>query len=355
MRIVLLLAVLAPPAAVEAPVVVAAPARALHQAEQVGAAGPYERRGERAVAVWTGPERRVPFPATELVPSWTADTPPGTRIRVEVSVPGSGWYVLARWSYDGPRTSVEGQADTYGRVKTDVFRSRRPFTSYRLRVALIRPYTELRSLRRYGSAVRPGLRSLGAVASAPGAAAADTGGLAWGRELRVPRKSQLEHAGHGGGAWCSPTATAMVLHYWGRGPSAKELAWVPDGDADPRVDHAARHTYDEAYEGTGNWAFNTAYAGRFGLRAHVTRLTSLAGAEEYIARDIPVVASLAFTRKELGYASDGHLMVVTGFTAEGDVIANDPGRRQVRQIYPREAFERAWMRSSTGTTYIIHP
>ncbi|MFI6481953.1 C39 family peptidase [Nonomuraea sp. NPDC050663] len=340
MRIVLTLAFLAPPTAV------AVPARALYQAEQVGPAGPYERRGERAVAIWTGPERRVPFPASELVPSWTADTPPGTRIRVEVSVPGSGWYVLGRWSYDGPRTTVKGQADTHGRVRTDVFRSRRPFTSYRLRVALIKPY---------GSAVRPSLRTFGAVVSAPGGATAEGGGLAWGRELRVPRKSQLEHAGHGGGAWCSPTATAMVLHYWNRGPSAKELAWVPDGDADPRVDHAARHTYDEAYKGTGNWAFNAAYAGRFGLKAHVTRLTSLAGAEEYIARDIPVVASLAFTRKELGYASEGHLMVITGFTAEGDVIANDPGRRQVRQVYPRAAFERAWMRSSTGTTYIIHP
>lgn len=295
---------------------------------------------------WTAPEREVGFAATELVPSWTADTPPGTWIRIELRVPGSGWYVMGRWSYDGPRTTIKGQSDAHGRVDVDVFKAARPFTRYQLRVRLAH---------KPGTAVRPSLRTLGAVASTRGATPAEPGGRAWGRELQVPRKSQLAHADHGGRVWCSPTSTAMVLAFWGKGPKRREMSWVNAADPDPSVDHAARHTHDRAYGGAGNWAFNTAYAGRFGLDAHVTRLPSLAAAERLIASGVPVVTSLAFTKRELGYASDGHLMVIVGFTGEGDVIANDPARRDVRAVYPRAAFERAWQRSSTGTAYIIKP
>ncbi|MEV0587630.1 C39 family peptidase [Nonomuraea sp. NPDC050310] len=321
-------------------------ARAVQQSEEIVSPGVFVRRGEREEAVWTGPERRLPFAADEIVPSWTADTPPGTRLRVELKVPGSRWYVLGRWSYHGPRTTVAGQSDAHGRVRADVFSARRPVTSYRLRVTLSRPY---------GSAVQPVVRTLGAVASARGVASAERGGQAWGRELAVPRKSQLAHAGHGGRGWCSPTATAMVLHYWRKGPPPAELAWVAAGDPDPRVDHAARHTYDRGYRGTGNWAFNTAYAGRFGLDARVERFTSLAALERLIVQGVPPVVSLAFSRDELGYGSEGHLMVVTGFTRNGKVIVNDPAASGVRAVYPRAAFERAWLRASTGTTYVIRP
>lgn len=320
--------------------------RVTYQREKIASPTSFVGKGDREVAEWTGGERAVGFAATELIPSWTADTPPGTWIRVEVKIPGSRWYVMARWSYDGPRTTVEGQSDDHGKVAVDVFKAKRPFTSYRLRVRLSREA---------GSAVRPVVKSLGAVASAAGRTPVQRGGAAWGRELQVPRKSQLAHAEHGGRAWCSPTSTAMVLGFWGKGPGRRELEWVPQGDPDPAVDHAARHTYDRAYAGTGNWAFNTAYAGRFGLDAHVTRLRSLAEAERWIADGVPVVTSLAFTKRELGYASEGHLMVVVGFTADGDVIANDPAVRSVRAVYPRAAFERAWQRSSTGTAYLIKP
>ena len=61
----------------------------------------------------------------------------------------------------------------------------------------------------------------------------------------------------------------------GLGPSAADLAWIDPALADPCVDHAARFTFDAAYDGTGNWPFNTAYAAHFGLDAFVTRLRSL--------------------------------------------------------------------------------
>jgi hypothetical protein len=188
-------------------------------------------------------------------------------------------------------------------------------------------------------------------------------------ELDGPRHSQHAHAGHhprwdGGGAnWCSPASVAMVLGYWGRGPEPGELAWVGDDDPAPAVDHAAMGAYDESYQGTGNWPFNVAYAGRYGLTGFVTRLRSAVELERFVRAGIPVVTSQSFKAHELPgscYATNGHILVVTGFTAAGDVIVNDPAAPaddEVRRVYPRAAFENVWLRSSGsgGIAYILHP
>ena len=65
----------------------------------------------------------------------------------------------------------------------------------------------------------------------------------------------------------------MIIEYWGRRPTAEDLAWVKPGLADPQVCHAARFTYDYQYEGCGNWPFNAAYAATYDdMSAVVTRL-----------------------------------------------------------------------------------
>lgn len=323
-------------------------------------------------ARWTGQEQRVGFGATELVASWTADTPPGSWLEVEVRGRNSAgltkWYVLGRWTYgesDIRRTSLDGQGDANGTVYVDTFAAAtgKPITGYQLRVTL---------LRTPGSAVTPKVRTFGAMASAVPertSVPVSPGGGAWGRELNVPRRSQSIHQGHypewdgGGEAWCSPTSTTMVLGYWGKWPSAEDTAWVDPSDPDPEVDYAARYTYDHAYEGAGNWPFNTAYAGRYSLEGFVTRLRSLTEMERLISAGIPVVTSQSFEEDELpgaGYGTNGHLMVVIGFTANGDVIANDPASPTddaVRRVYPRANFENVWLRStgSGGVVYVIHP
>src|SRR4029079_13652516 len=159
-------------------------------------------------------------------------------------------------------------------------------------------------------------------------------------DLGVPTYSQEIHAGEfpeydgGGEAWCSPTSTAMILDFWHAGPTASELASFPgatkaDGSpyVDPQVDYASRAVYDWHYQGAGNWPFNTAYAGSRGLNAFVTRLRSLAEAEQFIKAGIPLVASLSFKKGDLpgaGYGTNGHLMVIVGFAPNGDVVVNDP-------------------------------
>ncbi|WP_433086105.1 C39 family peptidase [Dactylosporangium sp. CA-052675] len=337
-------------------------------------------------ATWTSPRQRAGFGASELVASWNADTPAGTWLQVELlgtytngeSTPA---YVMGRWASgdrDIQRSSVDGQGDAHSTVYTDTFSIDDVsegvlLDSYRLRVTLFR---------KPGLPAFPRVRQIGAmVSNVPDrfTVAPSAGHIAWGRELSVPRYSQNIHIGQypqydgGGEAWCSPTSTEMVVEYWGRGPSAADLAWVDPSYADPQVDHAARMTYDYTYAGAGNWPFNTAYAATFGLTGIVTRLHSLDELERFVAAGIPVVTSQSFLASELtgaNYSTSGHLFVVVGFTATGDVIVNDPASSSddaVRNVYPRTEFEQVWLRTkrhradgsvasgSGGIAYLIAP
>ncbi|MGQ0504605.1 MAG: peptidase C39 family protein [Myxococcaceae bacterium] len=329
-------------------------------------------------AQWSTPEYTVPTSAaTELIVSWNAQTPPGAWLQVELRVnQTSRWYVMARWSADDAtlkRTTVPDQQDEHGSVNTDTFVAAKPVTSYRVRVTLLRPV---------GSSLKPKLSRVGVVASAlperfdvPASAPSVGRGV----ELVVPRHSQSLHRGvhpelsGGGEAWCSPTSTTMVLEYWGRGPREEDFKWVEPELPDRQVVHAARQTFDYDYKGAGNWPFNTAYAAQFGLRGHITRLRDLSELERYIARGIPLITSQSFLASELdgaGYGTAGHIMVVTGFTLDGDVIVNDPAGKDnlaVRRVYKRRQFETVWLRTKRraengrvasgpgGTVYVIVP
>ncbi|MET8089720.1 C39 family peptidase [Micromonospora sp. NPDC005220] len=336
---------------------------------------------------WTSPVTRIGFDATELIASWNAETPAGTWIQVEMqgnytSGDQTPWYVLGRWASgdaDIKRTSVNRQGDPWSTIWTDTFSIDDASAG-----VLLRSYQlKLTLYRAPGQSAAPVVRMLGAMSSTVPdrfTVPPSAGHIAWGRELPVPRYSQNVHAGHypeydgGGEAWCSPTSTEMVVEYWGRKPSAADTSWVDPTYPDPTVNHAARMTYDYAYDGAGNWPFNTAYAASFpGLEGRVTRLHSLDELERFIAAGIPVVTSQSFLASELdgaNYGTSGHLFVVVGFTADGDVIVNDPASSSndvVRNVYKRAQFEQIWLRTkrtnasggvsggSGGIAYLIKP
>jgi hypothetical protein len=322
---------------------------------------------ELPAGTWTGPWAEPGFELHEVIPSWNALTPPGSLVEVELQARNAdrtetGWYALGRWTFDDEafeRTSVPGQEDAFGTVATDTFRAAASLLAYRLRLTL--------SAGRHGP---PVVRLLGAVASSGEPAGGDVSapGAATGVELNVPSYAQSIHGeipqyGGGGAAWCSPTSTAMVMEYWDYGPSAADLVWVGPALMDPCVDHAARFTFDVAYDGTGNWPFNTAYAAHFGLDAFVTRLRSLQEAEVFVAAGIPLVTSIAAGPGELkGFllpeGTAGHLVVIVGFTPEGDPIVNDPAAPSndaVRRTYRRAEFESVWLNGSGGAVYVITP
>ncbi|MEU8591392.1 peptidase C39 family protein [Streptomyces sp. NPDC048664] len=339
-------------------VVIAAPAgRRTYTDPHTGKAATWE------YATWTSPVHVLPVPATEAVASWNAATPAGTWIQVELrgtytDGTDTPWYVMGRWAsgdQDIRRTSVDGQTDGRSAISTDTFTLTDPSAGPRLAAYQLR----LTLYRKPGTRLTPGVWRLGAMGSAVPdrfEVPASTPSLA--HELSVPRYSQEIHKGqypqydNGGEAWCSPTSSQMVIEYWGRRPTAHDLAWVDPSYADPQVAVAARGTYDHQYEGCGNWPFNAAYAATYkDLQGVVTRLSSLTDLETLIAAGIPAMTSQSFLKEELtgaGYGTAGHLMTVTGFTAAGDVVAGDPAApddRSVRRVYRRREFENIWLRT----------
>jgi hypothetical protein len=336
--------------------------------------------GSYSFGTWTSPVYDPSFPFNELVSSWNAKTSPGTWIQSEVLPQlddghwASKWYILGRWTYsdsDFHRTSVGGQGNADGYVSIDTFLTKdHPAIAYRLRLTIYRRagLTDAPapvSVSRYSAVASNLTNQKGSFPSVT-----TMGGQTV--DLEVPPYSQEIHHGHypefdnGGEAWCSPTSTAMVVRYWQNvtttlyAPASAETSWVNPPD-DPEVDYAARFVYDYHYHGAGNWPFNTAYAAERGLVADVTQLHNLREAEPFINAGIPLVASVAWSSNKLDTAiksTNGHLMVIGGFTGTGDVIAYDPASptdTDVRHVYDREQFERAWIPASGGIVYVIRP
>lgn len=316
---------------------------------------------------WTGPWIEPGFAIDDIIPSWNADTPPGSVVEIELQGRTAdrietGWYLLGSWTYDDSsckRASIAGQTDAWGSVDVDTFRATCSLAAYRIRLRLQGARTEAPTVRMVAAIASGAAGELIATMVDPSAA----GGI----ELPVPAYSQSIHAGEyaeydsGGASWCSPASTAMVMAYWGRGPTTADYAWVDPSFADPWVDHAARYTFDHGYGGAGNWAFNTAYAAHFGLDGFVTRLRSLQEAELFLREGIPLVASIVAAPGQLGGfllpdGTAGHLVVIVGLTSDGNPIVNDPAavsNDAVRRVYDRAQFERVWLGGSGGVVYVI--
>lgn len=335
-------------------------------------------------ASWTSPMEPLDFRATEVVASWNATTPPGTWLEIEArAVTETGettrWFVLGRWTetdLDITPTSVPGQGDAFARVDVDVLAANgdHAFTALQVRVTGC-------SVR--GGSHMPTVRLIGVMASRTASGTSTTGTsaaaasdsttsdpAASGVLIDVPTFSQQVHRGEypewdgGGASWCSPTAVSMLLAHWRRGPTLEDYAWVDPSYPNRFVAHAARHTFDEAYGGAGNWSFSAAYAARFGLVAYVTRLRGLDEAELFLRAGIPLAASVSFRGADLdgaGYDTSGHLLVIVGIDEAGNVICNDPASHglasddEVRTTFRREQLQRAWLEGSGGITYVIHP
>ncbi len=334
------------------------------------------RKGDVEFGWWRSPWVKPGYDLTELIPSWHARTPGASWVEIEVrgrTSDGrtSSWDTVARWAAQDKhvrRASGDPQTDDLGRVSYDTWVTG-GVNRWQVRAKLYRPA---------GTKAKPKLERVGAVASRlPSTATVATskpGGApaALGKVLDVPAYSQMVHRNTypqydgGGEAWCSPTSTTMVLDHFGALPPEKDYAWVRSGYRDPVVAHHARMTYDARLGGTGNWSFNTAYAATRTGNAFVTRLRNLREAERFIAAGIPLIASVAFRSGELRGApissTNGHLMVIVGFTASGDVVVNDPAapdNSSVRRTYARGQFENAWLKRGTsaggsgGLVYVI--
>jgi hypothetical protein len=284
----------------------------------------------------------------ELIVSWNADAPTGTFVKVEAQAIAPSrttkFYTMGLWSPDNtafPRTSVRHQKDADADVKTDTLELSQFADSAQLRVTL-------------GGAngMLPTLKFLGLSFSNTKAISPvhEPDRAAWGKIISTPEKSQNAYPEEEG--WCSPTSLTMVLERWAN------VLNRPEMNLD--VPQVAASVYDDAYGGTGNWPFNTAFAGSFnGMRAYVTRFNGISELEQWINAGIPVIISAPWGMLDPSRIStgNGHLTVCIGFTKDGDVVDNDPGtnpKKSVRHIYKRADVIRAWAKSY-NTVYLVYP
>jgi len=281
----------------------------------------------------------------ELIASWNAEMPASAYLKIEARAiyPGrtTKWYVMGLWSSDPerhPRESVRRQRDEDGDVKTDTLVLKQPARQLQVRVTLGGEAEE-----------RPKLKilSLSLLDGQASPAPLPPNRAAWGKTIEVPEKSQMayEH----GDVLCSPTTVSMLLAYWSS--SLKRPSLNHD------VPEVVKGVYDPKWEGTGNWSFNTAYAGSLpGIRAYTARLSDVAELEYWIAQGIPVGLSLCYNRlRGKSREPSGHLVVCVGFTENGDAIINDPGTsKNVRKVFPRANLIDAWAYSKNAA-YFIYP
>jgi Peptidase_C39 like family len=288
------------------------------------------------------------FDFDEVIPSWNISNAGLTTLEMKIrSHKGkhtSKWYSFGTWTLGDAanRRSVKGQRDADGNVDTDTFVATNHPDSVDISFKIQRP-------NKIGEPI-PKL-TLFAVSFSNTKIVQPSGIVpspAWGKTIEVPQRAQGNYPN--GGVLCSPTSLSMMLWHYAIQLGRPEL--------NKDVPEVVSNVWDATYDGAGNWPYNTAYAGSFpGIRAYVTRFRSIEDLETWIAAGLPVICSISLgTAEGKTEAGDtGHLVVLVGFTSNGDPIFNDPARKQqVRYTYTRAHFEKAWLHSHR-TVYLVHP
>ncbi len=231
--------------------------------------------------------------------------------------PDSPWLPHAKWTSTGRHSFSAKDKDVV--IETDVITASQPFDGIEVRAEAVA--FDLLALATPTSTIPSNTYTREAL------------------ELPVPTRSQYVVDGERG--WCSAATLCMLHTFYG---------------SDAGVERTAQSVFDSAYNGTGNWAFNVALSGALGLSGVVAYLRNLDHAATFLAHGIPLGLSYSWGGDELPGAplvhSDGHLVVLRGFTSSGDCIVNDPAAKGVRMVYPREALERVWLRNK-GVAFIV--
>lgn len=289
----------------------------------------------------------------EVLPSWNIDVPSGCFALVEVRVRRqdggrwSPWLFVGEWGDHlefASRTRSLVTTFGGGRVATDMVRADVALDGAQLRVcsfasahdvAGVHPAVAVRRATLCLSAGRVPIEALerGAGVRAPLA-------------LDVPFRSQRGQEPDIAGRVCSPTSVAMVLQYHG---------------IDVAVDEVARRAFDPRHDIYGNWPRNVQAAWTLGVAGHLARFDDWRAVADCFERGLPLVVSIGVEPGELTGApytqTSGHLIVLRGFDAAGDLLVNDPAAvngQQGQVVYARGELERVWL-ARGGTAYVFEP
>lgn len=308
------------------------------------------------IGTWQGAPVDGEFPFTELIASFNVTTPLETGVTLDVRVEQNGvwspWVFMQSWgkTLTPPDRLTKWDA---GRVRIDTLYLDRPAKTYQCRLGLISfdtdPKSPRPSVRRlsvcYSGVVTDPKQRAKILHDSNDPTTRPTSPGQWARDLPVPFRGQGDD--HNPKSIrkliCSPTSTSMVLQFYGIDRTTMENATA---------------MYDPQYDLFGNWGRAVARAGELGLDAYLTRFRNWDQVHDMIARGVPVIASIRFTKGEVkGFLYEftkGHLLVIRGFKPNGDVIVNDPARKEKGNgvVYPADEMAKAWFNHG-GVGYVF--
>ena len=301
-------------------------------------------RGEKGEAVFESAPVAAALRFSELLPSWNIETSEGTGVLIDIQLSQglkgwSPWLFVGEWGQTEHREPPIVSFDR-GRIAVDYFRSSQLFDRARYRIraqgsgrVFLRRFALCFSNRQGEAQPRP--------AEVPTPAP-----KSWQRRLPVPYRSQRSAGPDISSECCSPTSVAMVMAYRGVDRPTRLLA---------------QRIRDPLHKIFGNWP--RAVQGAFvdGVPGYITRFSNWDQVKRQIAAGQPLIISIAAGVGELRGApyssTTGHLIVLCGFDAQGDIEVNDPGAKNAavgQRVYFREDIEKAWLRRG-GTAYVLLP
>ncbi|MEM7630231.1 MAG: serine hydrolase [Planctomycetota bacterium] len=291
---------------------------------------------DEVLSSWTvSPEEAF----TNALVSFNAEVPGGGGVAAEVCVEvgdgWSAWMAIADWG-DVPVDRARETAWDGGRIAIDELISDEPIG--RMRVRLVGFAGDEAAMPRVARAdVVVSRRSAGRVLDARAGEAVETG---------TPfRACEIEGDDGLASRLCSPTSVAMLLAQRGVRPGYEELIG---------------RVYDARHDLYGVWprAIQAAYT--FGVAGRLHRFGDWDEVRAHLLDVGPIAISLRGGEGEvrgMGYdASDGHLIVLTGLTEDGDAVVLDPAfgdEAEARRVYPAADLSEVWLRRARGTAYVL--
>jgi hypothetical protein len=264
------------------------------------------------------------------------------RVSADTNAAWSPWCRLLTWGVDVGATADTALAFDGGRVAVDELLLEREQHRHQYRVVAVGD-VELEHVCVCTSA-------------APRSTDASSFDAAWRPErpieLDVRPRSQKSQSAALAPRVCSPTSLAMALDWHGVDVPSHAVAGA---------------VFDPANDIFGNWPRNVQGAFALGVPALLVRYDSWDAVEATFVRGLPIVASIGVEPGQLDGApytrTSGHLVVLRGIDANGDVLVADPAAApngegadapapEALRTYRRAQLQTVWMERG-GTAYVL--
>ncbi len=355
--------------------------------------------------VYMSPEVKLPFPATEFLPSWNVEFDTAQmgfavdlrfRWAADPSEPGasnsqptthnpqlacsspstwSAWYDLGTDGTDDPTSPPLMMKDSFVLVDDDYVIANQPAVAIQWRIRFWKgsafgdtttsastattatPSSRAEEFVRWAS--RPRLRHFALAAANPVMPPAEVMPNAKRVEMRRQLLADLPAAPSKVNSGALTLDLARVP--WRTqviGPPLEDYICCPTsvsivkeyfGDSCPTTDVAAR-AFDRRAGIYGCWPRAAQVLSESGLDTWVERFRSLDEAEPYFRLGLPIIVSLQIRKGDLeeapNYDTGGHIIVLRGIDADGRILVSDPGRSKREngfRAYKREGIQRVWI------------